>query len=81
MDGRSPSGKAPDFGSGIEGSNPSRPASFIRVELAQVAKICMTSSGAVPGRTALVIFAKLTGLIGASRKAFIASVNAAGDTM
>lgn len=25
-DGRSPSGKAPDFGSGIEGSNPSRPA-------------------------------------------------------
>jgi hypothetical protein len=27
-DGRSPSGKAPDFGSGIEGSNPSRPASF-----------------------------------------------------
>jgi hypothetical protein len=40
----------------------------------------MTSSGAVPGRTALVIFAKLTGLIGA-RKAFIASVNAAGDTV
>jgi hypothetical protein len=27
-DGRSPSGKAPGFGSGIEGSNPSRPASF-----------------------------------------------------
>jgi hypothetical protein len=27
--GRSPSGKAPDFGSGIEGSNPSRPASFL----------------------------------------------------
>ncbi len=26
--GRSPSGKAPDFGSGIEGSNPSRPARF-----------------------------------------------------
>jgi hypothetical protein len=26
--GRSPSGKAPDFGSGIEGSNPSRPASL-----------------------------------------------------
>lgn len=26
--GRSPSGKAPDFGSGNEGSNPSRPASF-----------------------------------------------------
>ena len=25
IDGRSPSGKAPDFGSGIEGSNPSRP--------------------------------------------------------
>jgi hypothetical protein len=27
-DGRSPSGKAPAFGAGIEGSNPSRPASF-----------------------------------------------------
>jgi hypothetical protein len=31
--GRSPSGKAPDFGSGIEGSNPSRPASFEDVAL------------------------------------------------
>jgi hypothetical protein len=29
--GRSPSGKAPDFGSGIEGSNPSRPASFSEI--------------------------------------------------
>ena len=27
--GRSPSGKAPDFGSGIEGSNPSRPANTL----------------------------------------------------
>ena len=33
MDGRSPSGKAPDFGSGIEGSNPSRPASYRSVGL------------------------------------------------
>jgi len=33
-DGRSPSGKAPDFGSGIEGSNPSRPANFKPIRLA-----------------------------------------------
>ena len=37
-DGRSPSGKAPAFGAGIEGSNPSRPASF-SCEV-QVAGLC-----------------------------------------
>ena len=34
-DGRSPSGKAPDFGSGIEGSNPSRPANIYLVAVIQ----------------------------------------------
>ena len=52
-DGRSPSGKAPAFGAGIEGSNPSRRASSKRIQ--RVANFIWVLVGAVHRGTALII--------------------------